>query len=244
MRRTALAATTLCLVTATAAVLTGCQSGQDTADGKPAAASGAPAKAQNPNAGLLTGTQLKQALAPASVFPAGLTPVADGATDSGDDFLAPSSRNTAKTDCTKLENTAWLDVTGYKGGVSFAQDDRADQDRTEEMTQEIDAFQGTTAQAVMQRIRGVAAECATFTDTADHVKVRVKGKSADGLGNEAYTLTLTSATWENGTTLIASRVGKSVITVMSTAGSENGAASAKKLTTHLVESLRKAAPTS
>ncbi|MEU3840927.1 hypothetical protein AB0E88_12950 [Streptomyces sp. NPDC028635] len=244
MRRTALAATALCLVTATAAVLTGCQSGQDSADGKPAAASGAPAKAQDPNAGLLTGARLKQALAPASVFPAGLAPVADGAADSGKDFLAPSSRSTARTDCTKLENTTWLDVTGYKGGVSFAQDDYANQDRSEEMTQEVDAFQGTTAQAVMERIRGVAAECATFTDSTQHVKVRVRAKSADGLGDEGYTLTLTSPTWETGTTLVAARVGSSVITVMSTAGSHNGAASAEKLAKHLVESVRKAGRTS
>ncbi|POX57121.1 hypothetical protein C3489_02420 [Streptomyces sp. Ru71] len=239
MRRTALAATALCLVTATAAALTGCQSGQDKADDKPAA-SAAPAKAKDPNAGLPTGTQLKQLLTPASVFPAGLTPVADGAADSGGDYLAPSSRSTAKTDCTKLENTAWLDVTGYKGGVSFAQDDYANQDQTEEIAEEVDAFQGTTARTVLQRVREVAAECATFTDTADHVKVRVKGKAADGLGDEAYVITLTSGSWENGSTLIATRVGSTVATVMSTAGSDNGAAAAKKVATHLAASLKKA----
>lgn len=238
MRRTALAATALCLVTATAAALTGCQSGQDKADDKPAA-SGAPAKAKDPNAGLLTGAQLKQALAPASVMPAGLSPVADGSVDSGTQYLAPSGKNAAKTDCTKLETTAWLDVTGYKGGVSFAQSDFANQDQTQEVAQEIDAFQGTTATTVMQEVQRVATECATFADTTDHVKVRVKGKAAAGLGDEAYTLTLTSPQWENGTTLIAVRVGSNVATVMSTAGSGNGSAAAKKVAEHMVESLKK-----
>ncbi|MFD5585313.1 MULTISPECIES: hypothetical protein [unclassified Streptomyces] len=239
MRRTALAATALCLVTATAAALTGCQSGQDKADDKPAA-SAAPAKAKDPNAGLATGARLKQALAPASVMPAGLSPVADGNVDSGTTYLAPSAKNTAKTDCTKLENTSWIDVTGYKGGVSFAQSDFANQDRTEEIAQEIDAFQGTTATTVMREVLRVATECATFTDATDHVKVRVTGKAAEGIGDEAYTLTLTSPGWENGTTLMAVRVGSNLATVMSTAGSGNGAAAAKKVAQHVAASLKTA----
>lgn len=202
------------------------------------AASAKPAKAKDPNAGLLTGTQLKKALAPTSAFPSGLTLEADGSADSGAKFLPPSARKTAKPDCARLETTAWIQVTGYKGGVSFAQNDYANSDKTEEVAQEIDAFQGTTAQDVMKDVRSVAAECATFTDTDAHAKVKVTGRSTAGLGDEAYTVTLTSGSWQNGQTLIAARSGKSVVTVLSTAGTDNGAASAKKVTTTILSALK------
>ncbi|MEU9985916.1 hypothetical protein AB0E10_03740 [Streptomyces sp. NPDC048045] len=202
-------------------------------------ASAKPAKAKDPNAGLLTGTQLKKAMAPASAIPSGLTLEADGSADSGGQFLSPSSRKTAKPDCTRLETTSWIQVSGYKGGVSFAQEDYAN--KTEEVAQEIDAFQGTTATALMKQLQTVAGECATFTDTDAHAKVKVVGSSTSGLGDEAYTMTLTSGYWDNGTTLIAARSGSSVVTVLSTAGGDNGAASAKKVTTTILAALKKEA---
>ncbi|MGW2746174.1 hypothetical protein [Streptomyces sp. NPDC001450] len=196
-------------------------------------------KAKDPNAGLLTGTQLKKALAPASAFPSGLDLEADGSADSGGQFLSPSGRKTAKPDCTRLETTSWIQVSGYKGGVSFAQNDYAN--KTEEVAQEIDAFQGTTAATVMKALRTVADECATYTDTDAHAKVKLTGKTTAGLGDDAYTMTLTSGYWDNGTTLIAARSGNSVITVLSTAGDDNGAASAKKVTTTILAALKKEA---
>ncbi|MFJ3304873.1 hypothetical protein ACIPSA_17450 [Streptomyces sp. NPDC086549] len=224
---------TLLAVAALPLALSACSSGTD-ASAKPAK----PTKAANPNAGLLTGTQLKKALAPASAFPSGFAREADGVSDSGGQFLAVSSRNTAKPDCTRLEGTAWIQVSGFKGGVSFAQDDYANQDKTEEMAQEIDQFQGTTAKTVMQELRSAVTECATFTDADAHAKVKVTSQSTAGLGDEAYTITLTSDAWENGTTLIAARSGNAVVTVLSTAGSGNGAATAKKLTTQVLGALK------
>ncbi|MEU8028996.1 hypothetical protein [Streptomyces sp. NPDC049099] len=201
-------------------------------------ASAKPAKAKNLNAGLVTGARLKKALAPASAFPSALTLEAAGAADSGGAFLSPSSRKTGKPDCTRLEATSWIQLSGFKGGVSFAQNDYANQDKTEEVAQEIDQFQGTTATEVMKGLRDVAARCATFTDTDTHAKVKLTGTSTAGLGDEAYTMTLKSGAWENGTTLIAARSGRSVVTVLSTAGSDNGAASAKKVTTAILAALK------
>ncbi|MFF5146225.1 hypothetical protein ACFY6U_42040 [Streptomyces sp. NPDC013157] len=208
-------------------------SGSDSGTGT----SAEPAKAKDPDSGLLTGTQLTKALAPASAFPAGLTLESDGSADSGGQFLSPAGRKTGKPDCTRLESTSWIQVSGYKGGVSFAQNGYAS--KTEEVDQEIDAFQGTTAAAVMKALRSVAAECATFTDTDAHAKVKLTGSATAGLGDEAYTMTLTSGSWENGTTLIAARSGGSVVTVLSTAGGDNGAASAKKVTTTILSALKK-----
>ncbi|MGW4224666.1 hypothetical protein ACWEG1_14540 [Streptomyces bauhiniae] len=204
-----------------------------------AASAGKP-QAKNLNAGLMTGTQLKKALAPASVFPANLSVVPDGFSDSGDEFASPAGRDTAKPDCTKFENTTWLDVSGFKGGVSFAQGEYANKDETEEMVQEIDVFQGTTAASVMRQIRAAAGACATFTDLNDHSKVKLSGSTTSGLGDDAYTMTMTSGHWENGTTLVAARVGNAVATVTSTAGKDNGAANAAKLAGHLVDSLKAA----
>ncbi|MEU9925264.1 hypothetical protein AB0H51_28965 [Streptomyces griseoluteus] len=197
---------------------------------------------KNLNAGLMTGTQLKKALAPASVFPSNLSAVSDGFSDSGEEFGSPASRDTAKPDCTKFENTTWLDVSGFKGGVSFAQGEYANKDETEEMVQEIDVFQGTTADTVMRQIRAAAGTCATFTDLNDHSKVKLSGDTTSGLGDDAYTMTMTSGHWENGTTLVAARVGNAVVTVTSTAGKDNGAANAAKLAGHVVDSLKAAGP--
>ncbi|MER5599001.1 hypothetical protein [Streptomyces sp. NPDC002265] len=222
--------------------LAACSSGStDSSSHTSAASQDKPAK--DPNAGLMTGTQLKKALAPASAFPSHLTAVKDGFADSGSEFVSPQSRSTAKPDCSKFENSTWLDVSGYKGGVSFAQGDYANQDQTEEMTQELDAFQGTTATDVMKNVQAAATACAAFTDLDDHSKVELAGRATPGLGDEAYTITVTSGHWESGTTLIAVRVGSTVATVMSSAGSDNGAANAAKLAGNLADSL-KAATTS
>ncbi|MGW2211036.1 hypothetical protein [Streptomyces sp. NPDC001781] len=205
--------------------------------------SAAPAKkpqANDSDAGLMTGTRLKKALAPASVFPSNLSAVADGFSDSGEEFASPASPDTAKPDCTKFENTTWLDVSGFKGGVSFAQGEYANKDETEEMVQEIDVFQGKTAGTVMRRIRAAAGACATFTDLNDHSKVKLSGSTTSGLGDDASTMTMTSGHWESGTTLVAARVGNAVVTVTSTAGKDNGAANAARLAGRLVDSLKAA----
>ncbi|MET7613354.1 hypothetical protein [Streptomyces seoulensis] len=204
------------------------------------AASAEKPQAKNLNAGLMTGTQLKKALAPASVFPSNLSAVSDGFSDSGDEFASPAGRDTAKPDCSKFENTTWLDVSGFKGGVSFAQGEYANADETEEMVQEIDVFQGRTADSVMRQIRAAAGACATFTDLNDHSKVQLSGSTTAGLGDDAFTMTMTSGHWENGTTLVAARVGNAVVTVTSTAGKDNGAANAAKLAGHVVDSLKNA----
>jgi hypothetical protein len=232
---------TLIAVAALPLALTACSSGSSDNGGAASADNAGAAKAKDPHAGLPTGTQLKRALAPASAFPVGLALEADGSSDTGGTFVSASGRSTAKPDCTRLEATSWIQVSGYKGGVSFAQNDYANKDKTQEVAQEIDTFQGTTAAAVMKGLHNVATECATFTDTDAHAKVKLTGGSTAGLGDEAYTMTLTSGTWENGTTLIATRSGNSVITVLSTAGSDNGAASAKKVTTTVLAALEKEA---
>ncbi|MER6122736.1 hypothetical protein ABT173_08585 [Streptomyces sp. NPDC001795] len=239
MRRTAPAA--LCLVTALplALALTACSSGSSDSSG--GTAKPKQSASQDPNAGLPTGTQLKKALAPASFFATGFAVDPSGARDSGGTYTEPSSAPaSAKPDCEKLGQTSWISITGVSG-VSFAQNDYVSKNTSEDIAQEIDTFRGTTAATVLKDLERVASACATFTDSQTHTKVKVAGRATSGLGDSAYTVTLTDSAWENGTTLIAARVGPNVVSVMSTDGHDNGAATAKKLTEQIVASLKKTA---
>jgi hypothetical protein len=206
--------------------------------------SSTPAKAKaakDPNAGLATGTQLKKALAPASFFTTELTTGfavdPSGARDSGTTYAAPTASAVPKPDCSKLGGTSWIAVTGASG-VSFAQNDYVNKTTSEDIAQEVDTFRGTTAATVVKDLEKTVTACATFTDSETHSKVKTTGASTPGLGDAAYTITLTDSAWENGTTLIAARVGTSVVSVLSTDGHDNGAATAKKLATQIVTSLR------
>ncbi|MDF3301627.1 hypothetical protein [Streptomyces tropicalis] len=215
-------------------VLAGCGS-QDATSAK---ASAAPAK--DPNAGLSTGTQLKKALAPASFFASGFAVDPNGERDSGDTYTPPSTAPAAKPDCTKLGGTAWIAVTGVTG-VSFAQNDYVSKNTSEDIGQEIDAYRGTTAAQVLKDVATTAKACSGFTDSQTHSKVKVAAVSTPGLGDDAWTVTLTDSAWQNGSTLIAARVGTNVVSVMSTDGHDNGAATAKKLTQRIVASLNASA---
>ncbi|MEU6217367.1 hypothetical protein ABZ845_07575 [Streptomyces sp. NPDC047022] len=196
---------------------------------------------QDPDAGLATGAQLKKALAPASFFAKGFALEPSGSQDTGDTFTEQSSAPaSAKPDCEKLDGTGWIDATGVSG-VSFAQNDYVSKDTSEEIAQEIDAYRGTTAATVLKDLQDVVSACTAYTDSQTHTKVKVTGTATSGLGEEAYTVTLTDSGWQNGTTLIAARTGKNVISVMSTAGHDNGAATAKKLTEQILASMKNTA---
>ncbi|MEH0548978.1 hypothetical protein QA802_39725 [Streptomyces sp. B21-105] len=217
--------------------LAACSSSASTDSADSPAASATPSKAADPNAGLLTGTQLKKALAPASYFPAGFAADASLARDTGDTYQAPATKNAAKPRCADLAATSWISLTGIEG-VSFAQNSYINQNTSSELDQEIDVYRGTTGADVLKGLADVVAACPSYTDSDTHSKVKVTGAATAGLGDEAYTITLTSSAWETGTTLIASRTGTAVVSVLSTEGSDNGAASAKKLTEHVLASLK------
>ncbi|MEU5533186.1 hypothetical protein [Streptomyces sp. NPDC020362] len=198
-----------------------------------------PSPAKDPNAGLFTGTQLKKALAPASFFASGFAVDPSAARDTGDTYTPPSSAPAAEPDCTKLNGTGWIEITGISG-VSFAQNDYVRKNTSEDIGQEIDAYRGTTAADVVKAVAKKAAACTGFTDSDTHSKVKVTGATTPALGDAAYTVTLTDPAWENGTTLVAARVGTNVVSVLSTDGHDNGAATAKKLTERIVASLKAA----
>lgn len=193
--------------------------------------------AKNRNAGLLTGTQLKKALAPETFFPVGYASDASGARDTGRTYVAPKTTSVPAPDCTKLAGTSWIGITGVDG-VSFAQNDYINKNTSEEMAQEIDVYRGTTATKVMDALAQISTACPSFTDSQTNSKVKISERAEAGIGDGAYTITETDSAWQGGTTLTAARVGTAVVTVLSSNGTDNGAASAKKLTTRIVSALR------
>lgn len=131
----------------------------------------------DPDAGLLTGTQFKAALVSKGI-PSGYALDTSGSVDTGSDYQAPSAPATG-TDCASLDGTSWVNLAG-QGSVSFAQNDYIDKSTSEEFAQEIDAFPGTTAQAVMTALSEITAKCPTFKDsqTSSTVKVSAVSKSS------------------------------------------------------------------
>lgn len=215
---------------------TACSS-DGTAETASASASPAPAKAKDPDEGLATGTQLKKALAPASYFKAGFAADPDLTRDTGDTYRAPATHSAAKPDCTRFGSTGWIDISGIEG-VSFAQASYTNKDTSAQLDQEVDVYRGTTSKDVMAALTKAVAACPGYTDSDTNSKVKIAGKATSGLGDDAYTITLTDDAWESGTTLIAVRVGTAVVSVLSTDGDDDGAAGAKKLAEQVVTALK------
>ncbi|KND35201.1 hypothetical protein [Streptomyces acidiscabies] len=225
---------TLAVAAALPLALAACSSNSDS-DSVSAPASNK-AKPADPNKGILTGAALKKALAPATYFASGFELDATVTRDTGDTYRAPET-TTAKPDCAGFGGTAWIELTGIKG-VSFAQASYMNKNTTAELDQEIDAYRGTTSADVMTALKKVVAACPSYMDADTKSKVKITGAAGPALGDEAYTITLTSDAWETGTTLIASRVGTNVVSVLSTDGPSNGAGGAKKLTEKVVAALK------
>lgn len=216
-----------------AAAVTGCASGSTaTPDG--ASSSGAPTPgAASPDANLPTGTQLRAVLAPKSYFPAGYAQNARTTADSQDTYRTQTTPAPAKPDCAQLGSTGWFTIPGVNA-VSFAQTSYVDKGATAELDQEVFAFAGTGAATELANVGKLGSQCPGYTDPASHTKVKVAEHATSGLGDGAYTITLTDPGWLTGSTLEAVRVGSVDIFVYSTSGPGNGAAAATKLATYLI----------
>lgn len=184
---------------------------------------GSPTTAQastGPDAGLPTGNLLKGDLVSKGI-PAGYKLDGSGSVDTGSTYQPPTAPTSA-TGCTNLDGTSWVNLAG-RGSVSFAQNDYIDNATSEEFAQEIDSFQGTTAQDVMSALSDIAAKCPTFEDSATSSTVKVSVATSSSPGDGAVVITLSDSKWVGGMTLEAVRVGHSVVTVLSSADSGSAA---------------------
>ncbi|MCW2937117.1 MAG: hypothetical protein JWN00_102, partial [Actinomycetia bacterium] len=176
---------------------------------------------------VLTGARLNALLLSGSSMPKGFRLNADGARNTGDAIAPASSAPVARSAaCAMLLQTSWVRAAGI-GSATFAQNDYGDSGRQNQVAQELDGFQGTGARAVIGRLKRVFAECATFKDKSGGMVVTVKISTSKlaGLGDEAIRAVLTSTAWMGGTTLVAVRVGQTVVTTLvSSSGKDKGAA--------------------
>ena len=185
-----------------------------------AATTAAPTTA-NPDAGLPTGTQLKADLLSTGI-PSGYALDTSGSVDTGSTYQAPSASATSGASCASLDATSWVNLAGH-GSVSFAENDYVDKASSEEFAQEIDAFQGTTAQDVMTALSNVVAKCPTFQDSQTNSTVKVSVATSASPDDGSVVITLSDSQWAGATTLEAVRVGHTVVTVLSSANSGSAA---------------------
>ena len=106
-------------------------------------------------------------------------------------------------------------------------------------SQEINVYQGSTAQDVMAKLRQAAARCRSFHDAQTSSTVTVTRKAGPQLGDDALTIRLRNPRWLGGMTLEAVRVGHAVATVYFSAASGTGEAQATKLAALLTANLQK-----
>jgi hypothetical protein len=189
----------------------------------------------DPTAGLPTGTQLQALLAPASWFPRGFKIDPQSSVNTGSSYQPTAPPGVRK--CSRLHATGWVEL-GNGGAVSFAQNVYFNQNAGQ-YGQEINAYQGSTAEDVMAKLRQVAARCRGFHDAQTSSTVTVTRQTGPQLGDEALTIRLQNPRWLGGMTLEAVRVGHAVATVYFSAARGTGEAQATKLATVLTTNLQK-----
>src|SRR5262249_61098314 len=120
----------------------------------------------------------------------------------------------AKPDCVKLGGIGFVAATGVRG-VAFAQSDYADE-RHNEVAQQIDTYASVDAQVVMARLPTQLAACPTFRLTARKVTgtLHVTTAPVPNLGDEALVARFTAKEFLGGTTIIAARVGSTILTAL------------------------------
>lgn len=225
--------TAAALLLALAACTTGSTPAPDTAAAPPSAAP----SPTDPNAGLLTGTQLKGLLEPRSYFPHRYVRDPAGTRDTGSGYQQPGATDVTKPKCRLLGATSWTSITGISG-VSFAEDAYIDKASSSEIAQEIDVYRGTASQAVMRKLGAVATACPWYTDPQTGRRATVREQASPRFAAGGYVITVTDPAWRGGTTLVAARAGATVVTVLSTDGADNGHASAMRLASQLVALLQ------
>jgi hypothetical protein len=223
------------IVAAVPLLAAACSSASPASPASPVATYKPPATT-NPDAGLLTGTQLKALLAPASWFPPGFAVDPGASTETGDTYQEPSPSSGAPN-CANLSASAWVDLSGV-GAVSWAQNDYVDKATSVTYAQEIDVYRGTSAQDAMAGLRKLASTCPSFQDPQTSSTVTVKLTAGPALGNDALTFTLDSPRWQGATTLEAVRMGTAVVTVLYAASSGTGATQAVNLVTAITANLK------
>ncbi|WP_194917566.1 hypothetical protein [Catenulispora rubra] len=204
----------------------------------PAASS--PTEATSSSTSLASGVYLATLLAAPTTL--GKALVIDAKADFKSSELIPSQiADVTQADCSKTLHSDWTLDVGT--GNAFASRMYKNGD-TQEVTEQFDNFEGPDkAQSFMKNIRQLATVCTGHTtDTETQSTVTFEGKAVGKLGDEAYAITGTDASWNSGETLEAVRVGDVVVTTFALDGvaNDNGAGLAAKVLADAAAKLKSA----
>lgn len=146
-----------------------------------------------------------------------------------------------QADCSQMLHSDWTLNAGQGDAFVFRMYKNGD---TQEVTEQLDNFENPdTAQSFMKNIRQLVTVCnGHTTDTETQSKVTFRGKAVGTLGDEAYAITGTDASWDSGETLEAVRVGDVVVTTfaLNEVANDNGASLAAKILTAAAAKLKPA----
>jgi hypothetical protein len=175
----------------------------------------------------ILGKKLKTLLLPASAMPKGYKVNADGVRNSGD-TVAPSSTTAVPRAqlCGSLMATSWIRASAIDS-ATFAQNDYSDPSLINQVAQELDGFHPGDAQKAMKGLRTALRKCASFTDKSDQMTAKIKIVTVPlKTGDDALKATVTTPAWEGGMTLVAIRIGDSIVTVFCSTAKDGGKAAA------------------
>jgi hypothetical protein len=206
------------------------------------ASAGSEAAPSTSTAKVLKGAKLRTLLLPAGAMPKGFQLSPDGVRNTGD-AVAPPSRTAVAPGkvCGMLQQTSWTRVSGIDS-ATFAQNDFVDAGHTNQFAQEIESYHGDDAQKVMSGLRKAFAHCASFTDTSDGMRIKVKlvRSALPGAGDEGIKAVQTSPAWQGGMTYVAIRVGNSVVTAFYSSSHADKGAAAVKMAKKIAQNVRSA----
>ena len=214
-----------------ALAVTGCGFiGHTTTETTTTAASPRPTAASpSPSARPLDGATLYLLLLPASAMPMGFRIDPSGTRNAAQALPQDTSQPVPNSHvCDALNGISWI-AAGDISTTDFAQNDYANAGKTQELAQEIDAFQPGDAEKVMSRLWRVFGYCRTFTIRANGTTATVSltRHRLARVGDQAIGAVWTTPVFLGGTSLVAIRVGDAIVTVLvSSAGSGKGAATA------------------
>lgn len=208
--------------------MAGCSTAAPAASGTSVAAvTPAATPSASPSQAVLLGTQLGKALLPASALPSGFKIDSANERNSGSAHVpdSPQAVPSGKL-CDTLGSIGWIAAGGIQT-AAFAQNDYVNAGQTAEIGQEADSFTGTDASTVMSTLTKAFAKCASFTTSSggNTAKVTLTPKKLSGVGDEAIEAVQTSPSYQGGTTIVAIRVGNTIVTTIdSSPNSDNGRA--------------------
>jgi hypothetical protein len=193
----------------------------------------------DPDAGLKKGSQLKAALPTAKDAPAGFKVERDMLRDSVDGFAeAVPAAPLKRSSCKELDTSLWTSGSGIES-ASFAQTSFTDR-QSNQIYAMIESYRGNDAETAMTNLRKLFRLCARYRTTLDgvgRVTVKLVIKAGPKVGDGSIRAVQTSPELAGGVTLIATRSGNEIVSVLVSAIKNDGGVQGAKLTRLMIRRL-------